>query len=123
MTKRLKSLSRGYCYASSDLRRRVCARAGPPFISDDPETPGNGNWEINECFIGDRNPQSGAYQTPDLDTNYGLGDRIQLKYELPLAVAETRPQPAQGTGGTVLAGLGESLLGFKFRFYEHKEAV
>ena len=97
------------------------AQAGPPFRSDDPETPGSGKWEINFGFIGDRNPQAGSYQTPDLDINYGLGDRIQLKYNLPLAVAETRPQPANGTNGTVLAGLGSSLLGFKIRFYEHRE--
>jgi hypothetical protein len=51
--------------------------------------------------------------------NYGLGDRIQLRYELPLAIAETRPRPANGISGTVLAGLGSSLLGVKIRFYEH----
>jgi len=57
------------------------AQAGPPFRTDDPETPGNKHWEINFGWIGDRNPGSGAYQVPDFDINYGLGDRIQLKYE------------------------------------------
>jgi len=60
---------------------------------------------------------------PDFDINYGLGDRIQLKYELPIAIEETRPQPATGTDpavpGQVIGGLGESLLGIKWRFYEH----
>src|SRR5882724_5510821 len=112
--RRLLWVSMFICASSS-----VMAQAGPPFKTDDPETPGNGNWEINFGFIGDRNPQAGSYQTPDLDMNYGLGDRIQLKYDLPLAIAETRPQLADGNSGTVLAGLGSSLLGVKIRFYEH----
>ncbi len=99
------------------------AQVGPPFRTDDPETPGNEHWEINFGWIGDRNPADGAYQVPDFDINYGLGDRIQLKYELPIAIEEIRPLPATaGTpaqAGHVIAGLGESLLGIKWRFYEH----
>jgi hypothetical protein len=99
------------------------AQGGPPFRTDDPETPGNRHWEINFGFIGDRNPGAGAYQVPDFDINYGLGDRIQLKYELPIAIEEARPLPATATGpaqqGSVIGGLGESLLGIKWRFYEH----
>jgi len=99
------------------------AQAGPPFRTDDPETPGDKHWEINLGWIGDRNPGAGAYQVPDFDINFGLGDRIQLKYELPIAIEETRPQPASGTQpahpGTVVGGLGDSLLGVKIRFYEH----
>ena len=90
------------------------AQGGPPFRTDDPETPGNKHWEINFGFIGQRNPAAGAYQIPDFDINYGLGDRIQLKYELPIAIEETVPQPAQ-----VIGGIGENLLGIKWRFYEH----
>ena len=98
------------------------AQGGPPFRTDDPETPGNRHWEINFGWIGDRNPEAGAYQVPDFDINYGLGDRIQLKYEIPIAIEETRPQPARATipavPGQVIGGLGESLLGVKWRFYE-----
>ena len=107
------------------LLSAVAARAqgGPPFRTDDPETPGNKHWEINFGWIGERNPAAGAYQVPDFDFNYGLGDRIQLKYEIPIAIEETLPQPANGVDaavpGKVLGGLGESLLGIKWRFYEH----
>jgi hypothetical protein len=103
----------------------TCARAqgGPPFRTDDPETPGNKHWEINFGWIGDRNPSSGAYQIPDFDINYGLGDRIQLKYELPIAIEEARPLPATpqypAQTGNVLVGLGNSLMGVKWRFYQH----
>jgi len=99
------------------------AQGGPPFRTDDPETPGNKHWEINFGWIGERNPAAGAYQVPDFDFNYGLGDRIQLKYELPIAIEETQPQSATRTDpavpGHVIGGLGESLLGIKWRFYEH----
>src|SRR5580693_1772984 len=95
------------------------AQGGPPFRTDAPETPGNKHWEINFGWIGDRNPAAGAYQVPDVDINYGLGDRIQLKYEIPIAIEETRPQPATSTQpavpGNVITGLGESLLGIKWR--------
>jgi hypothetical protein len=99
------------------------AQGGPPFLTDDPETPGKHHWEINFGFIGDRNPGAGAYQVPDFDINYGLGDRLQLKYEIPIAIEETRAQPATAatpaTPGQVIGGLGENLLGIKWRFYEH----
>ena len=98
------------------------AQGGPPFRTDDPETPGNKHWEINFGWIGDRNPASGAYQVPDFDFNYGLGDRIQLKYEIPIAIAQQSYQPASGgqpaQEAYVVGGLGESLLGVKWRFYE-----
>jgi len=92
----------------------VCSNAqgGPPFITDDPGTPGNHHWEINLGWIADHNPAHASYQLPDIDLNYGWGDRIQLKYELPLAAA-TDPN------NTTRAGLGESLLGIKWRPYEH----
>ncbi len=106
------------------MTMRGMAQGGPPFRTDDPDTPGNKHWEINFGWIADRNPASGAYQVPDFDINYGLGDRIQLKYELPIAIEEARPQPVSpafpaGQEGVVLAGLGESLLGVKVRYYEH----
>jgi len=91
------------------------AQGGPPFITDDPGTPGNKHWEINFGWIADHNPGNAYYETPDIDMNYGWGDRIQLKYELPMAVA-TDPN------NTTRAGLGESLLGVKWRPYEYHRA-
>jgi hypothetical protein len=99
------------------------AQGGPPFRTDDPDTPGNRNWEINIGLVGARNPGAGSYQLPDLDINYGLGDRIQLKYEIPFALQETRPQPGTATDpatpGLVVGGVGASYPGIKWRFYEH----
>jgi hypothetical protein len=88
------------------------AQGGPPFITDDPAPPGNRHWEINFGWIADHNPGNAYYQTPDVDMNYGWGDRIQLKYELPMAVATD-------SNNTTRAGLGESLLGIKYRAWQH----
>jgi hypothetical protein len=98
--------------ASASLAR---AQGGPPFITDDPGTPGNRHWEINLGWIADHNPGLAMYELPDFDINYGLGDRIQLKYELPIAAATD-------ANNTTRAGLGESLLGIKWRPYEHHTA-
>jgi len=64
--------------------------------------------------MGERTRSTGSYEVPNLDINYGLGSRIQLKYEIPLAVQEFRD-----TGGHIAAGLGNSLMGVKWRFYAH----
>jgi hypothetical protein len=102
---------------------RAWGQGGPPFRTDDPDTPGNRHWELNVGFLGQRNPGAGAYQTPDFDLNYGLGDRLQLKYEIPVAIEETRPQPATAgdlaVPAQVIVGVGSSYPGIKWRFYEH----
>lgn len=92
------------------------AQAGPPFLTDDPETPGNRHLETNLGFTADHNPSAAYYQVPDFDFNYGWGDHIQLKYELPISLYTN-------ANHTTLGGLGESLLGAKWRFYEHRRAA
>jgi hypothetical protein len=91
------------------------AQGGPPFITDDPGTPGNKQWEINLGWVANHNPGLSSYQLPDIDINYGLGDHIQLKYEIPLAATTDQ-------NNTTRAGLGESFPGIKWRFYEHHTA-
>jgi hypothetical protein len=85
-------------------------QGGPPMISDDPGTPGDGHWEINVATLSFRTVDTDAIQVPLIDLNYGLGDRIQLKYEVPWVV--------EHSGDDVRAGLGGSLLGVKWRFFD-----
>lgn len=92
------------------------AQGGPPFITDDPGTPGDRHWEINFGWTAGHNPANASYQTPDIDLNYGWGDRIQLKYEVPMAVATGGPD------NSTRAGLGESFPGLKWRFFERHRA-
>ena len=93
----------------------VRAQGGPPFITDDPGTPGNHHWEINLGWTANHNPGQSYYEIPDVDMNYGWGDRIQLKYEIPLAAAT---DPSNSTG----VGLGESYPGIKWRYFEYHRA-
>ena len=90
------------------------AQGGPPLVTDDPETPGDGHWEVNGAFAGERN--GGLHLAiPDVDINYGFGDRIQLKLDLPLAAAH-KP------GGDWKTGLGGVQLGVKWRFVDGGES-
>jgi hypothetical protein len=90
-------------------------QAGPPFRSDEPDTPGNGHWEINIAGIGERNPAEGRYALPNLDFNYGVGGRIQLKYEMAYGIEELR-----GSAPSLVGGVGNSLAGVKYRFFEKR---
>jgi hypothetical protein len=105
----------GYTFALALLFvGSIFAQGGPPFRSDDPGTPGNRHWEINIAGIGERNPIQGTYSLPNFDINYGVGDRIQLKYEMAAGLQETR-----GSSPRLLGGVGNSIAGVKYRFYEH----
>lgn len=90
------------------------AFAGPPLLTDDPDTPGDKNWEINVAFTLDKRQSEATFETPLLDLNYGIGDNIQLKYEVPFLI-----QHEEGTG--TQTGLGNSLVGVKWRFLDEKK--
>jgi hypothetical protein len=89
------------------------AQGGPPLLTDDPGTPGNRHWEINVGFTVERSSAATLLETPRIDLNYGLGERIQLKYELPWRVLEPS---SMGTR----SGLGNSLMGVKWRFLDEE---
>jgi hypothetical protein len=90
------------------------AQGGPPYITNDPGTPGHLNWEINVGYIPMYFSNQSFSHTPDLDINFGIGDRIQLTYEN----AWVRAQPP---GFKTEYGLGQSNPGVKWRFYDAGE--
>jgi hypothetical protein len=90
------------------------AQAGPPFLTNDPGTPGNANWEINIASAQSIGRGSAAYQVPQIDLNFGLGDRIQLTYEIPYVVQTGPGQPRQ-------SGWSNAFPGLKWRFYDEGE--
>lgn len=90
------------------------AFAGPPLLTDDPDTPGDKHWEINVAFTLDKTNKEATFETPLLDLNYGVGDNIQLKYEVPFLI-----QHEQGMG--IQSGLGNSLVGVKWRFIDEEK--
>jgi hypothetical protein len=59
------------------------AQGGPPLMTDDPDTPGPGYWEINLAVLLQKSHGEQRLDLPRLDVNYGVGERIQLKFEMP----------------------------------------
>jgi hypothetical protein len=90
------------------------ADAGPPFLTNDPGTPGNGNWEINIAAMQTTFPGTSSWQLPQLDVNYGLGERVQLTAEIPYVVQTT-------TGEGQASGWGNANPGVKWRFFDQGE--
>src|SRR5436190_20097431 len=89
----------------------VFGQGGPPLLTDDPGTPGNRNWEINIASTHFRSLEEREIEAPLLDINYGLGDRIQLKYEVAYLFDSDGGAPYRGT-------VGNSLIGVKWRFFQ-----
>jgi hypothetical protein len=85
------------------------AQGGPPLITDDPDTPGPGHWEINLSSFFEKNRHEHTFETPRLDVNYGWGRRIQLKYEVPWVGVHVAGEPTR-------SGAGNSVAGVKWRF-------
>jgi outer membrane putative beta-barrel porin/alpha-amylase len=81
--------------------------AGPPFVTDDPDLPPPCGWEINIPFIVERTSGQTAMDAPLFDLNYGLPN-LQLKLEVPVGIVEQE--------GNTAVGLGDVLLGVKWRF-------
>jgi len=85
------------------------AQGGPPLETDDPGTPGPGNLELNVSVEAERESVGTFYDAPRLDFNVGVGARLQLKLEVPWRVADGAAGPAQ-------TGMGNPVLGVKWRF-------
>jgi len=90
-------------------------QGGPPYYTNDPDTPGNYNWEINIGYMPFFNSNQSVCHVPDVDINFGVGDRIQLTYEN----AWLR---VQNPSSATKFGLGQSNPGVKWRFYDAGES-
>jgi hypothetical protein len=93
----------------------VSANAGPPLLTDDPDTPGPNHWEINLAITTEKVGNEWGFETPLLDLNYGVGERIQLKYEVPFILVDREDQG-------VRAGPANSKVGVKWRFLDQEKA-
>lgn len=93
------------------LPRLALAQGGPPLLSDDPGTPGNGRTELNIAFTAQKLRSTTQYGTPLADWNTGIGDRIQAKIQIPWLIGTARAEPTE-------SALGPVLLGFKWRYLD-----
>ena len=104
----------GLCCAILPGPRLARADAGPPYLSNDPGTPGNGNWEINLASMTTVSGGVTAWQLPQIDVNFGIGDRIQLTYEIPYVLES-------GSGAPGASGWSNAYPGIKWRFLDQGE--
>lgn len=91
------------------------AQGGPPYLTNDPGTPGDGNWEINLALMPTVSRDAATYELPQLDLNYGLGDRLQLTVEVPYVLQHSAGEQTQ-------SGWGNAYPGVKWRFWDQGEA-
>jgi hypothetical protein len=95
--------------ATAFLPARALAQGGPPLITDDPDTPGPGYWEINIAALMDSTRSQRRVEVPRVDMNCGVGCRIQLKFEMPWVALRTEDQRTE-------TGAGTATVGVKWRF-------
>jgi hypothetical protein len=89
-------------------------RAGPPLLTGDPDTPDAGHWEINFAFAVEKRSAQTLFEIPILDMNYGLTEHIQLTLEMAWLVLSQEDEQTRN-------GMGNSLIGLKWRFLDETE--
>lgn len=97
------------------VTRFALAQGGPPMITDDPGTPGNGKWEINLPIAFEHRPGEWALDAPGLDLNYGWGDHIQLTLQTALGLLKT-------SNHGLIGGLGGAEAAVKWRFVDEDKS-
>ena len=81
--------------------------------TDDPSTPGPRTWELNLTFNGQQFGRQRAFETPLYDLNYGVGNLIQLKFEIPLETTRVDRK--------TISGWGSYKSGIKYNFYNNEK--
>jgi len=95
----------------------LCAKAGPPYTTDDPEPVEYRHWEIylaTQNYLAQGGARTGT--APHVEVNYGPVSNLQLHLIAPLAY----DRPA---GGPTTYGYGDTEFGLKFRFVEEGDWV
>src|SRR2546430_8304444 len=84
-------------------------------ITDDPGTPGDRKWEINLAIAFEHRSDETAYDLPQIDLNYGVGERIQLTLQTaPVLLTREDHGPIGVPGGTEAA--------VKWRFLDQEKS-
>jgi hypothetical protein len=90
------------------------ARAGPPYVTDDPEPTDQGHYEV--YFFGQgENARDSSGGSAGVDFNYGAVRNLQLTAVVPLSWSSTNSAPTQ-------SGLGNVELAAKYRFLQQQSA-
>lgn len=93
------------------IARVAFGQGGPPMITDDPGTPGNGKWENNFAITFEHRPGKTGYEVPAIDLNYGVGEHIQL-------TLQTAPVILKRNNHGTVGGIGGTEAAMKWRFFD-----
>jgi hypothetical protein len=100
-----------FCYATF---APIPANAGPPFRTDDPEPVEFGHYEFYTFFSGTHMKGDTSGFGPAFELNYGLIPNGQFHVIAPLAFDAPSGGPSQ-------FGVGDTELGFKYRFIQEDD--
>jgi hypothetical protein len=92
------------------------AWAGPPYITDVPEPPEPGHWEIFLAGLSEATPQAGILTLPQFDINYGAVKDLQATVTIDFVDAMS--PKALGP-----YGLSDTTFGLKYRFLHESQVV
>ena len=96
------------------LAAATAAKAGPPFVTDDPEPVDYLHYEFYAASQYEHSPDDSNGTLPHIEFNYGILPNTQVHLIAPLAF--DAPQGAQRQ-----AGYGDTELGVKYRFLEESD--
>ncbi|HEV2327937.1 MAG TPA: hypothetical protein VGY56_04005 [Verrucomicrobiae bacterium] len=94
----------------------VCAYAGPPYVTDDPEPVEYQHWEFYVASMDQKVGGDWSGTAPHFELNYGVVPNVQLHLIVPLA-CDVPPD------GGAHYGMGDIELGTKIRFLEETNWV
>jgi hypothetical protein len=110
VAKRLPALAMGWLLFPAISH----AQAGPPLITNDPDTPGPGAWEINVAATGAHAGGAWDIDAPDVDINHGVGERVQLSLHVPWSHRDA--------AGAWTSGIGAAEFAVRWRFLDQSRA-
>ncbi len=91
-------------------------RAGPPFLTDDPEPVDLNHWEFYVFGQGDQAPGYNAITGPAIEMNYGILPSTQLHLIAPIAHFSS-------SGSGWASGYGDTELGVKYRLLAETDSL
>lgn len=91
------------------------ARAGPPFVTDDPEPVEFHHWEVYIASIFSHEKDGTTGTGPHVEVNYGAVPNLQIHLIAPMAF--NHPE-----SGSTQYGYGDTELGVKYRFVQETKS-
>jgi hypothetical protein len=91
-------------------------RAGPPFLTDDPEPVEYQHWEFYLASMVNDDASGWLGTSPHIEINYGAIPDLQLHLITPVEFSAPPHQPAQ-------VGYGDTELGIKYRFVHETDML